>query len=636
MKLELEFKKFKKHSRLVTFSIFFFIFFSVLMIHNYQLFTTAIFENSDFAANSILINLAKKFQLYVGNYSRMHFNHPGPAFLYIQAIFEIVLFDLFHFVPTPFNAHIISIIILNSLLLAISCCILLSLSKSFIRFLPVIALLLFYFSINPVFISSTWMPFAYFVPFLTFILSASSIASKRPFFIWSMILTGGLLIHGHVSFILITVPVMAISLLLCLSHHKYDINAFIKENRLNILVTLSLIFLFALPIVINTIINYPGEFGKYYQYSSNRIQQTPDIKSIFIFFLPFWSIGNIWSINTLGGIIFLSFSTVVMTTIFYFITDYETKLFIKNFMIISIITSLTFLLYVSKGIDHLTQENHYTGLFFYAIPLTFLIIILICLTNLVPNNKLILISTIITIIFLASSGNFKNTEEGSPYIKDIIFKLQSDPRWNDKIVLDFPHDSWPEVTALVIALERHGKQAYLSNPFWEFMFTKQHILTNKDKDTLKEWHINIGILPGNFSNVIFSNSQIILIDENTPESWYLETNWYDLENWNGISTRWIKNNATIKYYSEGRIINMKLNVTSFYKPRYLQIFLNDKMISQYNVYNGPIMTIEIKKEFKNGFNDIRFFSPECQKPIEIFGSKDERCLSLAIQDIKLY
>lgn len=505
-----------QYSNLVAFSIFFLIFFIILIVHNFHLFTTLIFEGGDFAANSILINLAKQFQLYVGNYSRIGFNHPGPVFLYIQAIFEVILFDSFHLVPTPFNAHIISIMFLNSFLLAISCYICLDLLKSITKVLSIIAVLLFYFTINPVFLNSTWMPYAYFIPFFTFILSASAVASKRSFFLWSLILTGGILIHGHVSFILITVPIMAVSVLLYISSYQYDIKTFIKDNQLIILASLSLILLFALPILINTIINYPGEFGKYLQYSSNSIQQTPDIKSVLSFFIQFWAIDDIWSINIHNGVIYLLFIMIGTTSIFHTQTDDEIKLFTKNFMLISITASFTFLIYIVKGIDSLTQNNHYTGLFFYAIPVIYLIIILIGLLTWISNNKptYLLISAIIVIVFLALSGNFQNTERGSPYIEDIIFELQSNPKWNtETIIIDFPHGSWPEVTSLVIALERHGKHPYLSNPDWEFMFTKQYISKN-NQDPSKEWHIRVEPPSGNFSNVIYSNSQITLIEEN--------------------------------------------------------------------------------------------------------------------------
>ena len=37
----------------------------------------ATYESGDFAANSLLIQEAKSFSLWVGNYSRVGFNHPG-------------------------------------------------------------------------------------------------------------------------------------------------------------------------------------------------------------------------------------------------------------------------------------------------------------------------------------------------------------------------------------------------------------------------------------------------------------------------------------------------------------------------------------------------------------------------------
>jgi hypothetical protein len=54
----------------------------VLVVRNAYLFTTRVYEDSDFAANSIAVLQAKHFQLLTGNYSRLGFDHPGPAFLY--------------------------------------------------------------------------------------------------------------------------------------------------------------------------------------------------------------------------------------------------------------------------------------------------------------------------------------------------------------------------------------------------------------------------------------------------------------------------------------------------------------------------------------------------------------------------
>ena len=64
--------------------------FVLLCVRNRFLFTTRLYEQADMGANSILIEQARHFTLLVGNYSRDHFHHPGPAYLYVQAAGESV------------------------------------------------------------------------------------------------------------------------------------------------------------------------------------------------------------------------------------------------------------------------------------------------------------------------------------------------------------------------------------------------------------------------------------------------------------------------------------------------------------------------------------------------------------------
>ena len=57
----------------------------VLLARNPFLFSAPEYERADMGANSILIEQARRFTLLVGNYSRKGFNHPGPAFLYVES-----------------------------------------------------------------------------------------------------------------------------------------------------------------------------------------------------------------------------------------------------------------------------------------------------------------------------------------------------------------------------------------------------------------------------------------------------------------------------------------------------------------------------------------------------------------------
>jgi hypothetical protein len=48
------------------------------------------------------------------------------------------------------------------------------------------------------------------------------------------------------------------------------------------------------------------------------------------------------------------------------------------------------------------------------------------------------------------------------------------------IVLRFDHDSWGEVTGLLVQAERTGVRACVANPVWTFIVTRQFICTSSD------------------------------------------------------------------------------------------------------------------------------------------------------------
>ena len=58
---------------------------TVLVVRSRFLFTASFYEQGDAGANSILIQQAMHGTLLIGNYSREGFNHPGPAYMYVQA-----------------------------------------------------------------------------------------------------------------------------------------------------------------------------------------------------------------------------------------------------------------------------------------------------------------------------------------------------------------------------------------------------------------------------------------------------------------------------------------------------------------------------------------------------------------------
>jgi hypothetical protein len=118
----------------------------------------------------------------------------------------------------------------------------------------------------------------------------------------------------------------------------------------------------------------------------------------------------------------------------------------------------------------------------------------------------------------------------------------------------------------------------------------------------------------------------------------LNSNWHGLEHWHNIPTRWTSNNATISIYSpENRDSCLSFDVLSFYKPRTLQVCLNDDLIHEQKIPTS-FVEIETAVKLKEGENILKFYTANgCQRPVDIpeLKNEDGRCLSLAFQNIML-
>lgn len=126
--------------------------------------------------------------------------------------------------------------------------------------------------------------------------------------------------------------------------------------------------------------------------------------------------------------------------------------------------------------------------------------------------------------------------------------------------------------------------------------------------------------------------------EDINEITLLNTNWYGLEYWHDVPTRWMSNNATIPVYSnEYRTTNMSLNVTSFFEPKTLQVYSGNNIVHEQNI-SAHFEEMEISFELNKGINIIKFYTPNgCQRPADIpeLKNRDTRRLSFAFQNITL-
>src|SRR5579862_7518864 len=184
--------------------------FTVLCVRNRFLFTAHLYEQGDSAADSILIAQAKHFTLLVGNYSREGFNHPGPAYMYVQAVGEYLFLTGLHLVPTAWNADLLSVFALDSAFVALAVGVVYGWTRSVRGAAVCFAVFLAFAIAHPPIVNSNWMPYLYVPAYMTFMIAAGSVAAGRAGDAWIFTLSGWFLIHGHACF-LFFVPVLTVA-----------------------------------------------------------------------------------------------------------------------------------------------------------------------------------------------------------------------------------------------------------------------------------------------------------------------------------------------------------------------------------------------------------------------------------------
>ena len=169
-------------------------------------------ELGDFGANALQIRKAKFFQELYGNYSRFGFHHPGPAFFYCYAAGEWIFCDLLRAVPSPFNAHTMTGVLLQTGLFVWSIAILYRHTRHRLLVPLLFFLAAIHFGlVNHIPIQDSaffciWPPHVLLFPFVCFVMACASLASGELKDLLPAVISGCLLVHGHVAQPLFVVP----------------------------------------------------------------------------------------------------------------------------------------------------------------------------------------------------------------------------------------------------------------------------------------------------------------------------------------------------------------------------------------------------------------------------------------------
>ena len=475
----------------------------VMCVRDHVVFSAPIHEDTDYAANSILVNQAVHFQLLVGNYSREGFNHPGPAFLYIQSFGQDLFYSLLHIVPYQYNGQLLAVFVLSGAMIALTMMVLSRRTGSWLIALFGLGVVLLLTG-NSIEWASAWMPYIYVAPFLLAVVAGASVATGAledlPFFVLAVCL----LVHGHIAFVGIMgvyVIVVAATWFVVVRRQARPWSALLAYPK-SLAVSIVIVVIFLVPIALELILHWPGELSLYWHYIHGNGQQNPHTVSQALRYVKqFWPGGDL-------GIALLLLSGLVAVVLAMREPDAGRRLFCFGVLGAVVVMSIEVAVYGLKGVDQLTLL--YTGYFYYVVPPLLLAVLIMEAGSQLrvasagrlsadqsrrSTQGVAVVACVVLVLVLASQTGFYNSYRGDPNLPAMASTVQrgSDERHEGvAISLGVPgaaSSDWPDVVGLLIAASRLGYEPCVDNPSWAFMVTSSYICT--PSQAAHRWKITV-------------------------------------------------------------------------------------------------------------------------------------------------
>ena len=461
----------------------------VLCVRNRFLFTTRLYEDADMGANSILIEQARHFTLLVGNYSRDHFHHPGPAYMYVQAAGESLFWAWLHAVPTAWNGQLLAAYALNAMFMALVVGVVYGWTRSLRGAAACFAVVVAFASLHPAVLSTDWMPYFYVPTYIAFIIAASSVAAGHTRDAWVMALSGWFLIHGHACF-LFFVPVISCAVLAALAwprRHRLGASVrslFVTQPRVWVPVAV-ISAVFAFPIIVNLVLHWPGQFGDYLAYSSSKRAGGHSIADAVRDALWYW-----WPYRYAWLFPVAGYAAAAAVT--RWLAPARLRRFLWALLAVNGLSTLAFLYYARTGIDNISE--HYVGYFYWSAPVITLLVVAVGVFEAMPARLAPAVAAGAAVLALAALAVAPETQTSTNSSDPAVLSSgpDTDPALagavaavaarsaGRMIVLRLDQPSWPDVTGFLVQAERTGVRACVANPVWTFMMTSQFICTSSD------------------------------------------------------------------------------------------------------------------------------------------------------------
>lgn len=262
---------------------------AALLWRNRDVFRVPLHEVGDAAANSLLVNDAKALELLVGHYSRVGFNHPGPAVLYLQAAGEGLFTDLLGVTPAALNGQLVAVMLLHAAVLGAVAGILHGWSARWPVAVSGVAAALLWYAAHDFSLAGAWIPVLVIAPFLLLLVAAASVASGHARHLPVLAATGGVLVHAHVAFVLFVTVLAGAAAVVWATRERLSPPALLRRAPRAWAAGVAVVAAFLAPIALNTVLNWPGEVPKYLAYSGAQAEAEPTLGMALLFSRQTWT-----------------------------------------------------------------------------------------------------------------------------------------------------------------------------------------------------------------------------------------------------------------------------------------------------------------------------------------------------------
>jgi hypothetical protein len=480
----------------------------VLLARNAYLFTSPVHEDSDLALNSLLVRRAVHFQLLVGNYSRVGFHHPGPAFLYVLAAGQAVFYGLLHLVPAPYNGQVLGDLFFTAAIVGWIVVIVERATRSRLAAAATLAIILL-FTADHGMLADVWFPYLYVPVFALLLVSGAALAGGRTAELPAFVLAGGFLVHGHASFIMfVGVTALAAGVGWAVMW-RHDWAEQLRAHRRRLRLSLGLVGLFMVPLVLQTVLHYPGPWSDYLHYVTQHDGGPGRVGDAMRFFSWYWSSAQmpiaLTCLAALAGAVLLLTDRVPSRRA-YFVGLYA----------LLALESVLFAVYLTGSGDLLIPLNRYVGFFYLTVPLLLVVAAAAQLAararefgRLVPA----VLATAVLVMFAlgGTARRLHNPYRGFPYADAVSALERNGPRGGEPIGVQFPHDSWPVVAGVVLEASRRRVPICLVNPRWTNLFTAPYICQGQPP----RWQVQIlrGAEVPAGSPVVWKSSWMVITEQ---------------------------------------------------------------------------------------------------------------------------